>query len=85
MNRLNQLTLLIMVFLLSCQQNTEQVSEEKEAPFLWENATVYFMLTDRFNNADSTNDQNYGRKADGAPLRSFMGGDIKGVTEKIKD
>jgi len=84
MKRLNQLTLLIMVFLLSCQQNTEQVSEEKEVPFLWENATVYFMLTDRFNNADSTNDQNYGRKADGATLRSFMGGDIKGVTQKIE-
>ncbi len=42
-------------------------------------------LTDRFNNADTTNDQNYGRKADGATLRSFMGGDIKGVTQKIKD
>lgn len=53
-------------------------------PFLWENATVYFLLTDRFNNADKRNDLAYGRKADAAPLRGYMGGDLKGVTEKIK-
>lgn len=54
-------------------------------PFLWNNATVYFLLTDRFNNADKKNDFAYGRKADAAPLRGFMGGDLKGVTAKIKD
>ncbi|GAB3334818.1 hypothetical protein GCM10027429_16570 [Marivirga atlantica] len=90
MKKLNQLVLLLLTILFACQQTNEKsdFSQEKtelKAPFLWENATVYFMLTDRFNNADSTNEQNYGRKADGAPLRSFMGGDIKGVTEKIKD
>jgi alpha-amylase len=53
-------------------------------PFLWENATVYFLVTDRFQNADKGNDLAYGRKADAAPLRGFMGGDLKGVTEKIK-
>lgn len=54
-------------------------------PFLWENATVYFLLTDRFRNGDKRNDLAYGRKADAAPLRGYMGGDLKGVTEKIKD
>ena len=53
--------------------------------FLWENATVYFVLTDRFNNADKSNDLAYGRKADAAPLRGFMGGDIAGITAKIKE
>ncbi|GAB2852275.1 hypothetical protein GCM10027277_20790 [Pseudoduganella ginsengisoli] len=53
-------------------------------PFLWENATVYFIVTDRFQNADKSNDLAYGRKADAAPLRGYMGGDLKGVTEKIK-
>jgi alpha-amylase len=53
-------------------------------PFLWENATVYFLLTDRFNNADRSNDLAYGRKADAAPQRGFMGGDLKGVLAKIK-
>jgi alpha-amylase len=53
-------------------------------PFVWENATIYFLLTDRFNNADPRNDLAYGRKADAAPGRGYMGGDLKGVTEKIR-
>lgn len=52
--------------------------------FLWENATVYFLLTDRFNNANQANDLAYGRRADGAPLRGYFGGDLAGVTAKIK-
>ena len=54
-------------------------------PFLWENATVYFLLTDRFNNAFTGNDLAYGRKADAAPLRGYMGGDLAGITNKIND
>lgn len=52
--------------------------------FLWENATVYFLLTDRFNNANKANDLAYGRRADAAPLRGYFGGDLAGVTAKIK-
>jgi alpha-amylase len=54
-------------------------------PFAWENATVYFLLTDRFNNADKANDHAYGRQDDAAKLRGFMGGDLKGVTAKIRE
>ncbi|MYN44090.1 alpha-amylase [Pseudoduganella sp. FT93W] len=53
-------------------------------PFSWDNATVYFLLTDRFNNANHANDLAYGRKADAAPLRGFMGGDLAGITAKIR-
>ncbi|WP_332876115.1 alpha-amylase family glycosyl hydrolase [Massilia sp. S19_KUP03_FR1] len=53
-------------------------------PFSWDNATVYFLLTDRFNNADPANDHAYGRKDDAATLRGFMGGDLAGITAKIK-
>jgi alpha-amylase len=53
-------------------------------PFNWANATVYFLLTDRFNNADHANDLAYGRKADAATLRGYMGGDLAGVTAKIR-
>lgn len=52
-------------------------------PF-WNNAIVYFMLTDRFANGDTANDNNFDRAQDGAVLRSFMGGDIKGITQKIR-
>jgi len=54
-------------------------------PFLWQNATVYFLLTDRFNNANPANDHAYGRKDDAAPLRGYMGGDLAGITAKIKE
>jgi alpha-amylase len=54
-------------------------------PFVWENATVYFLLTDRFYNANPANDLAYGRKADGAVLRGYMGGDLAGVTQKIRE
>lgn len=54
------------------------------APFLWENATVYFMLTDRFHNGDTRNDLAYGRRADGAVARGYAGGDLAGITQKIK-
>ncbi|HEX8606747.1 MAG TPA: alpha-amylase family glycosyl hydrolase [Pseudoduganella sp.] len=56
----------------------------KPVPFVWENATVYFLLTDRFANGDRSNDLSYGRKADGAPLRGYLGGDLKGLTAKVK-
>jgi len=50
----------------------------------WKNATVYFLLTDRFNNGDKSNDLQFERKPDGAVLRSFEGGDITGITQKIE-
>lgn len=53
--------------------------------FDWNNATVYFMLTDRFNNGDTSNDHNFGRKDDAKVLRQFTGGDIKGITQKIEE
>ena len=54
-------------------------------PFVWDGATVYFLLTDRFNNANPANDLAYGRKADGAVMRGYMGGDLAGVTAKIRE
>jgi alpha-amylase len=59
-------------------------SAQTTRPFSWDNATVYFLLTDRFNNADPSNDHAYGRKDDAARLRGFMGGDLAGITAKIK-
>jgi alpha-amylase len=58
---------------------------DRAKPFTWENATVYFLLTDRFNNGNPANDHAYGRKDDAAVARGFMGGDLAGVTQKIKE
>jgi alpha-amylase len=55
------------------------------APFVWEAANLYFLLTDRFNNGDTSNDINFDRTLETDKLRGFEGGDIKGVTQKIKE
>ncbi len=47
-------------------------------------ATIYFVLTDRFANGDTSNDHALGRAHDGAVLRSFEGGDFAGVLQKIE-
>ncbi|MGB5190721.1 alpha-amylase family glycosyl hydrolase [Robiginitalea sp.] len=59
------------------------VKPKDSHPFMWEAATVYFLLTDRFNNGKKENDLNFNRSNETGPLRGFMGGDIAGITEKI--
>ena len=61
------------------------LSPVKGKPFTWDNATVYFLVIDRFNNGDPSNDHAYGRKNDAAVARGFMGGDLAGVTARIKE
>lgn len=50
---------------------------------VWNAATIYFLLTDRFDNANPANDTALGRVHDGAVLRSFEGGDLAGVLRRI--
>lgn len=59
--------------------------QKAEKVFDWNNATVYFMLTDRFHNGNPDNDVNFGRGNDAKELRQFMGGDIQGITQKVKE
>ena len=87
---------LFCLFLFSCKQETpppqtvnanplpKQTSVRDSVPFLWEAANVYFLLTDRFNNGNPQNDVNYDRSHPTGPLRGFMGGDLSGITEKIR-
>ncbi len=82
------LILLSIFFVLSCNNDTKKEiskNQSNKTDFVWQNANVYFLLTDRFYNADKSNDVNFGRNAETAKLRNFMGGDIKGITKKIKD
>ena len=51
----------------------------------WNNATVYFLLTDRFSNGNADNDLALGRAQDGAVLRSFHGGDLAGVLRRLEE
>ena len=53
-----------------------------------ENPIVYFVMTDRFFNGNPANDQSYGRQREKAPkddVGTFHGGDLKGLTLKLKE
>ncbi len=50
----------------------------------WNSATVYFLLTDRFQNGEPANDTALGRARDGALLRNFEGGDLAGVRQRLE-
>ncbi|MBY0486932.1 MAG: alpha-amylase [Flavobacteriaceae bacterium] len=54
-----------------------------KTPFVWESANVYFLLTDRFNNGDKTNDHTFNRNKSTGKLRGFEGGDIRGIIQKL--
>ncbi len=68
-----------------CAQQKNADGQAPQKPFTWDNATCYFMLTDRFYNGDSTNDVNFNRTAETKELRGFTGGDMAGITKKIKE
>lgn len=62
----------------------EEDKNYSPAPFSWDNANIYFMLTDRFNNGDQANDHSYGRKNDGKKeIGTWHGGDFTGITQKL--
>jgi alpha-amylase len=53
-----------------------------------ENPIVYFVMTDRFFNGNPANDHSYGRQREKSPkddAGTFHGGDLKGLTLKLKD
>ena len=89
-NILFHFILLGALMLAGCEQSKKAEDPQKEAqteetPFVWEGANLYFLLTDRFANGDTSNDVNFDRTKPTATLRGFEGGDIKGITMKIKE
>lgn len=80
-------TKLLFFTLILCVLTT--LSASSKTKFDWNGATVYFVITDRFCNGDSTNDVNYGRKVDYGSERlnaaTFHGGDFKGMLKKAKE
>lgn len=62
---------------------TERVKQEGELD--WDEQVIYFMLTDRFYNGDTSNDNPYNQDYAGVinQAGSYKGGDFKGVTAKL--
>ena len=78
----------------STAETVVKFGEVAKSTFDWRNASVYFVLTDRFLNGDKSNDNSYGRECDasGNPISgyeskggTFHGGDLKALTTKITD
>lgn len=85
MTRISIFFTLVLAIFSACKTGQPAVSERSKTPFFWENANVYFMMTDRFNNGSPKNDLNFGRTQPAATLRGFMGGDIQGITKKLDE
>ena len=81
--------LFIAIAIVSCKEDEKQpiekVIEKEQAYFDWSAANVYFLLTDRFNNGDASNDKIIDRSQETGKLRGFEGGDFAGIIEKIDD
>ena len=66
------------------ERDSPAVQPVTGAANFWNGATVYFLLTDRYANGDTTNDHALGRQHDGSVLRSFEGGDLAGLLQRIE-
>ncbi|HQX04959.1 MAG TPA: alpha-amylase family glycosyl hydrolase, partial [Flavobacterium sp.] len=75
--------ILALISLTNC--STKKQAMTTETPFVWEGANLYFLLIDRFNNGNPENDKIISRDKETGVLRNFMGGDIKGITQKIEE
>ncbi len=100
------LSILMVVSMLTIVATAQTFAAETEASqtgavtsadsFSWDNASVYFLLTDRFVNGNTANDHSYNRLIDrngsvvtdsqlNSTAATFHGGDFKGITNKIKE
>lgn len=67
-------------------QKVKYTEPEVKDAFSWNNALVYFVMTDRFHNGNTSNDNSYGRPKKDSSSHSaatFHGGDIAGMTERL--
>ena len=87
------LLIIVILFTVACktdkkisqEPDLKQSQDSLKTPFVWESANLYFLLIDRFKNGDLTNDNPLDRNKSAGVLRSFEGGDLKGVIQKIED
>lgn len=82
------LVIVVALSVISCKNNTDNATASKEETrphFDWSAANVYFLLTDRFNNGDTSNDTIIKRDKPTGTLRGFKGGDFAGIIEKIDE
>lgn len=75
------------------QSSDTSATLSSASDFTWDNASVYFLLTDRFKNGNTSNDHSYGRGLNqsgeevtgNSDAAMFHGGDFVGITQAIND
>lgn len=77
--------LLVTLYLSTASFGQKKQIASSKTPFVWESANVYFIVTDRFNNGDKTNDHTFKRYKPTGLLRGFQGGDLRGIIQKIDE
>ncbi len=85
-----RITLIFFIsFMMACRPDakysTEMTDKTPLHNFMWENANIYFLLTDRFKNGQTENDVNFNRTKETPKYRGFEGGDFRGIIDKIED
>jgi alpha-amylase len=91
---MKKITLLLIPFLLIATATTAQKkkpakakakTEAAKTPFLWENANLYFLMTDRFKNGNPKKGMQLNRTKTPGKLRGFEGGDLRGIIQKLDE
>ncbi|MDR7071974.1 alpha-amylase family glycosyl hydrolase [Fictibacillus barbaricus] len=73
-----RMILLAVSFLLFLSVQNKALAEKKEERN-WKDENIYFLMIDRFNNGDKSNDF----EADPSDPSAYQGGDFKGIMEKL--
>jgi alpha-amylase len=74
-----------MIFFSGAAFAQKKKSTTPKTPFVWESSNVYFIVTDRFNDGDKTNNNTFNRNKPTGKLRGFDGGDIRGIIQKLDE
>ena len=85
--------LILIPFLFNSTVNTAQNKKKQKAktqiqdkaPFVWEGANLYFLLTDRFLDGNQTKEIYFDRTRTTGILRGFEGGNLRGIIQKIEE
>jgi alpha-amylase len=90
MNFKNLIILFIVAIFMGCSSShkNDDFKTSSQGIFSYENATIYFAMTDRFYDGDKNNNNSFGRTTvdeKGSSLGTFNGGDFKGLTKKLKE
>lgn len=64
---------------------SSKARKEVKAPFVWEAANLYFLMTDRFLDGNSSKQVYLNRTQPTGKLRGFEGGNLRGIIKKIDE